>query len=405
MQFVLSLFMLRLLQPAEFGAFIFSLIASQLSWGIWSALFCAPLPVQLAAAQADERKTAEAALLSANLIGAITALPLFAMVAALLGLHLPAGVCFALYGALGLLRWFARTYAYVHGRQLRTAASDLVYSTGTLLTFALGALVFRWDAQTACYAGLLGGITLALIPFGFSYARRQAAAYNCKDLWRYGAIWRKHTRWALLGVLTTEATANAHAYIITLLQGPHAFAPIAASALLLRPVNVAQTALAEFEKPQMARLIAMRNWSGLLASKRIFLGALVVIWALTVVAAWALLHYNPYLLFSASYDLFFIEKAAYLWLAVAAIRLVQVPSSTVLGAAGEFRALAFASIWSSLPSVLLTAALVYALGTLWSILGVAAGAILFLVRTELTYRAWLTGVVHSAPCSGSRRPT
>ncbi len=39
--------MLRVLSPAEFGVFTFLLVAAQFSWGIWSALFCAPLPVLL----------------------------------------------------------------------------------------------------------------------------------------------------------------------------------------------------------------------------------------------------------------------------------------------------------------------------------------------------------------------
>ena len=59
----------------------------------------------------------------------------------------------------------------------------------------------------------------------------------------YGPIWRDLTQWALLGVVTTELSANAHAYLVTLFNGPKSFALIAAGSLFMRPVSLCLTAL------------------------------------------------------------------------------------------------------------------------------------------------------------------
>ena len=387
-QFVLSLVMLRLLAPGAFGTFTFLLVASQLSWGMWSALFCAPLPVFLARGEPAEQAAGEATLLASNLTGAALTLPLFALMAVALGLHPAAVACFAGYGALALLRWFGRAYAYVHERPLRTMSSDIVYSVSVLVGLAAGVLFLGWEPQTACYAALLIGAAAGLLPFGASYFRIQFARLDLVALRRYGLIWRRHARWALLGIVTTEATANAHVYLITLLNGPTAFAPIAASALLMRPVNVAQNALADFERPQMARLIGERRTADLARSVRVFRLALGTGWIATALVAAALFLTAPRLLFPKAYDLHFLAVATALWVVFAALRLIQTPDSTMLQAAGEFRPLAMASVWSSIATVGSMLLLILSAGILWSLVGLIAGAAMFLFWTHRYAHRW-----------------
>ena len=55
-------------------------------------------------------------------------------------------------------------------------------------------------------------------------------------------------------MLTTEATANAHVYIVTLIYGPLGFAPIAATALFIRPVGVAMNTLTDYERCGIGQL-------------------------------------------------------------------------------------------------------------------------------------------------------
>ena len=388
-QFILSLTMLRLMPPIEFGAFTFLLVASQLSCGVWSAMFCSALPVFLARDDPDARRRGETTLLAASLLGALLAIPVFGVLGSTLGLRPVAVACFAASGSLVLIRWFGRAYAYFVDEQLRTMCSDVAYSFVVLATLALSLLLFGLLPQTACYLALLAGAAAGLLPFGRSFFRRQFALPTWAILRTYASIWRGQARWALLGVVTTEATANAHVYIITLLQGPGAMAPIAASALLMRPVNVAQNALAEFERPQMARLIGERAWPALRSSGRHFALALGTIWVGSILASLALFLAKPRLLFPASYDLRFIAIAAAMWAVFAALRLGQTPPSVMLQAGGEFRPLAFASIWSSVGSVVGVLVLVATVGALWSIAGLIIGAAIFLYWTHRAAARWL----------------
>ncbi len=403
-QFALSLVMLRQLSPDAFGSFTFLLVASQLSWGIWSALLCAPLPVLLATGGVDDRAGSEDTLLTANLIGAALSCAIFAAIAYSLHMKPAAVLCYGAYGAVALVRWFGRAYCYAQGYPLRTAGSDVAYSL-TVIAALTGMLVLaRGDPEVACYAALLIGAVAGLLPFGFALLIRQLQAVSIRAARRYSAVWRGHARWALLGVVTTEATANAHVYIITLLQGPAAFAPIAASALLLRPVNVAQNALSDFERPQMAQLIAGLKHRDIGRSLMAFRLALAAIWLGTVSAAAILFAVSPRLLFPSTYDTHFLAAAAILWASVAALRLVQIPESTLLQAAGAFKPLALASLWSSIGSVIGVLVLVCMAGALWSIAGIVVGAAIYWYWTHRFATRWrhrAFGQERDDPCLGN----
>lgn len=388
-QFALSLVMLRLLSPGAFGSFTFLLVASQLSWGIWSALLCAPLPALLATCVDDERRTHEDALLATNLIGTMIACALFAAVAISLHLSPTSALCYAGYGGVALLRWFGRAFFYAQGHQVRIVASDVVYSVTVMATLSIFVALSHGDAQRGGYVALLVGAIAGMIPFGRHFLSRQFRAISFRSLRNYLPIWTGHARWALLGVITTEATANAHVYLITLLKGPAAFAPIAASALLLRPVNVAQNALSDFERPQLASLIARKRPQDIRRSVAVFRFALGSIWLGTIAAAVLVFALDPHVLFPPAYDTHFLVVAASLWAIVAALRLVQIPESTLLQAAGQFRPLAMASLWSSIGSVVMVVILVLAAGTLWSIAGIVIGAAIYWHWTRRFAVRWM----------------
>lgn len=374
-QFVLSLILLRVLGAAEFGSFSFLLITSQLSWGIWSALFCAPLPVLLAANGAARQQALLRCLFTTNLIAAAAAFFAFLLLAAALGLPMSTAGLFAAYAAVALLRWFARADAYARGAPLRTLVSDLTYAAAVLAGTAAAA--FGWAATLdTTFVTLLAGTALGLLPFGRSYLAAQFFHIAPRAMADYAEVWR-HSGWSLLGVVTTEATANCHVYIITIAYGPEGFAPLAASALLIRPINVAMNALSEFERAQMARQIGEGRLDAALGSVRLFRAVLLAIWTGTAATAVGVLWYAPHLVFPPQYNLALLAVGTAIWMAVAGMRLLRTPESTLLQAAGAFRPLAFASILSSGVSVAAVSVLLAAGGLLWSITGIMIGEAAF----------------------------
>lgn len=377
-QFLLSLQLLHVLTPEAFGSFSFLLLTSQFSFGIWSALFCAPLPIVLSGGEPGSRQRTARCLFSTSLALSIVAFFAFWTIGAGLGTEGHGALLFAAYAALFLLRWFARAYAYFVGGLMRPMMSDIAYSAILLVGMVLIHLLETRNTDLP-YAILLAGAVVGLLPFGRDYLARQFVHVSPRDLPAYSGIWRHHSGWSLTGVVTTEATANAHAYIVTLIVGPAAFAVVAASGLLIRPVTVAMNALTEFERPRMARQIAQSQFDLAGHGVRLFRYVLIAGWLVSSLGAVGLFIVAPRLLFPGSYALSDIILGSALWMAVALVRLLRTPDSVLLQAAGMFRPLAFASIWSAGVSVAAVAVMLLAGGPIWSIAGILIGEAVFAV--------------------------
>lgn len=389
-QFLLSLVLVRQLDPVAFGRFSFLLVAAQLSWGIWSAIFCAPLPQLIAPGGAERDPAALRGTLTANLLGVGAGLPLFAALALALGEEPFAAVLFALFGAVALLRWFGRAYAYAIGRPLRAAASDLTYA-GLLGAGVLGLVLLGAGGTRDAFLLLAAATVVGLVPFGRGYLTRQLRAFRPSSLAAYRPTWREHARWSMSGVLTAEATANAHSYMVTLLLGPNAFAPVAASALLVRPTAVAGNAFTEFERPRLAEAIRGGDERRLATIMRQFAQAMALAWGVTAIAIVAVMATAPGLIFPPHYAVPMLATGAALWMISAGARMLRTPAGTLLQAAGAFRPLAMASLWSSLVSLTAVAALLFAAPPLWTIAGVALGEIAGAVLILREARRWRRG--------------
>ncbi|CAN5160106.1 hypothetical protein BH10PSE13_BH10PSE13_13030 [soil metagenome] len=383
-QFLLSFLMLHLQDAQDFGRFSFLLITLQFCWGVWTALFCAPLAVVFHEAESrrDERL---AAMTVGNLLGAVAAGGLFMIIGIIVGMAAAPSAIFGAYAGLSLLRWYARAEAYVLGAPMRTMVSDMLYALVLLAGCALlpfaGGHLFALVCATLALAALAG-----LAPFGRRYWHDQFLRPRWASLPAYRDIWRMHARWSLLGVATTEATANAHVYLVTILLGPAAFAPIAASSLMIRPMMVAMNALTEYERPRMAAHIGAGAEGEAWASLRLFRAILLLGWLLSLVAVALLFAWDPALVFPSHYDPLMLAVASGLWMLVAAIRAGRIPGSALLQAAGAFRPLAFASIWSAAISVVAVLALIAAAGPVASIAGVLLGEAIFAFAVGRTLR-------------------
>lgn len=379
-QFALSLSLLRLLAPAEFGKFAFLLVFANFSTGIWSALFCAPLPILLHEGDAAAREGVLRTLFSTNLLVAFAAGVIFAGMGTALGVPPLATLLFATFGAVALLRWFARAYAYATNAPVRTMVSDFIYS-GILLAAVAAMLLAHLSSLDFAYGALVVSAATALLPFGLPYLLAQFGRFTPSAVPGYSMMWRRFSGWSLLGVLTTEATANSHAYFVTALLGPAAFAPIAASALAMRPMSVAINALTEFERAQMARHIAEGRLDETGSSITHFRWALAAAWVGTVALVVTVGILAPRAIIPARYDLRFVGIGMALWMVVAAVRMARTPESALLQGAGAFRPLAIASVISAGVSIVAVAVLLLLGGPLWSIVGIMGG--------ELMYAAWI----------------
>lgn len=387
-QFLLTFLLLRMLPPAGFGVFSFLLVTSILATGIWNALFCAPVLVLSSQGESPRGMAQLHGVMAANLIATAVACCAFIAVAMMLGLGVGAALLFAAFAGLGLVRWLGRTYAYSRGEPWRTISSDLIYALVLLLGVAF---LFFSQAATleAAFTALLVATIASLAPLGLPYLRMMASRLGWRSLSEYRGIWHEHARWALAGVLSTEATANCHAYLVITVYGPVAFAPIVATQMLVRPVAVASNALVEYERARMARAISAGDTAMLRPAITHFRTALLGLTVVNGLAALALLMVAPRLMFSDQYSIETLTICTVSWLAVMLVKALRTAESALLQAAGAYRPLAMASLYSAFFSILSVVILLALDLPIWTVAGVVTGELVFMYWLLRQADKWL----------------
>lgn len=154
----------------------------------------------------------------------------------------------------------------ITGGQIRAATSDLLYSFTLLIGWSgysvpepatslapRGADVQRHSQPVAVRPRTSGPAVRALSP---------------RDIPRYREVWRRRLELVAHRRGDNRGDGQRPCLYRDLFLGPTAFAPLSASALLIRPIGVVMNALTDFERPQMARSSTAVAWTALLHSLR-----------------------------------------------------------------------------------------------------------------------------------------
>ena len=372
-QFAASMLLWSHVSAAQFGLFAFALLLVQLSFGLSNALVGTPLAV--APTDAD-RALHERACLAAHGV--------FLLLAALAigGLLLAAGagwavLAFAVHAVAANLRWAARSFVIAEERVGAAAQSDAAYAAAAGVSFAV--LVSSGQVGIAAMASALALANIAALALhsrGFLVA--QLAALTRADIARYRrSVWPQQAGWSVIGVVATEASSNAHAYLVTALHGAAVYAPLAFGALFCRPLTIFLTALTQIDRPRLARHLRGGDRGAIGQVLRLNYVSAALVWIANLALALAVLHWFADRIAARGYDAGAIRVIVLLWFAIMALRAMRTPVSTFLQADGAFRYLAFSSIASSLVSVAGCIAFL-AVGTTYSLAGILCGEALLL---------------------------
>ena len=372
--FLASLVFLRNLPVREFGLFSFVMVVVSFGMSLNGSLITVPITRQLVTRTDDTRPIC---FQMNGLVCAGFAALLFA--ALLLG-HAPLqeACLLALFAAVFTFRWFARCFAFVDGRMAAAIQSDLAY--GLLLAGGLAGLA--WTHRLSFIHAsemLLAAALAALLPFGRDFFRTQWTAMAGHPS-RYWPIFRDLSRWSLVGVVLTELTVNAHAYLVAFISGPGAFALLALGMLLMRPASLMQSALPDLERPAMSRAIAAADTAALSRIRRHFTWGLAAIWLANVLVCVLLLAFFPLLVLKKGYSLHDVTLVAVLASLIMAVRVWRTPLAVLLQAAGRFKDLAGIGTVSAALSVIASLALLLLLGPIASLGGILLGELVILVR-------------------------
>ncbi|MBV9911019.1 MAG: hypothetical protein JOZ93_00505 [Sinobacteraceae bacterium] len=384
--FIAALIFLHTLPRAAFGEFSFLIIVSAFCLSFCGALFAPPIardagrPDGMAEAERHTLFKANAAFTAVAAV-AVSLLLFFGGADPLLA------SIFGLYGGTMSARWFARCWTYADGGAARVLASDLAYS-GTVTVGLFGLLFLHRVTVWSAAVALLIASSAGLAAFHRAFWRQQLQGIIVGRLKPFLLTWRELSSWAVLGVAMSEATVNAHAYLVTFISGPHAFALLAIGTLLMRPVSLVLAALPDMERPLMSRMIREGKTAGAFRIVKEFRTAAGAIWLGAVLLAGVLLLWFPSLIVKREYPLAEVAVVVSISAAIMALRAVRTPEAVLLQAAGEFRKLAGVGIWSGFISLGMTFMLLMMFGPLAALCGILTGDIVATERTFALWRIW-----------------
>ena len=380
--FLASLIFLRNLPAREFGLFSFVMVVVSFGMSLNVSLISVPITRNLVTGETGVRPIC----FQMNWLVCILFATLLFTALFLGGAPLLEAAMLGLFGGVFTYRWFSRCFAFVDKRMSAAIRSDFVYSIA--LVAGLGALAFTHHMDfTSGSVMLLAAALVALVPFGAGFFKNQIAALGGNPL-RYWPIFRDLTRWSLLGVALTEITVNAHAYLVTFISGPSAFALLALGMLLFRPASLMQSALPDMERPVMARAMAAKDMATVARVQRHFGYGLVAAWGINLLLCAALLAFFPLLVLEKGYALNEVILVAGLSAIIMALRAWRTPLAVLLQAAGQFKVLAGSGTTSGAVSVAATLILLLTVGPIASLVGIMLGELVILIYVRRMANAW-----------------
>ena len=289
--FVLNLLLVRILLAEDFGVFALTFVIAVMANSISNALFSTPLCVFAPSARTGkERQHTESLLttLMAFLLGAGLCLGLIMT----FSLNSNALELRTLVAALGftiayLARQYSRSVGYARFDVTAVLLGDMMYVvTGT----ALFSLLLWHDISLTVFdvftvltiANALGVLTeLARLPTPIPLLSLRHALRDYRPIWF-------QSRWALVGAVTTVLVSQAHSLIVSGLEGPAAFAPLAAGFILFGPVRVVFMTIQNVIKPEMALSIAQGQSKA--AARQMIMVSVISVAAIATLSVLSLIH-------------------------------------------------------------------------------------------------------------------
>lgn len=385
-----GLAIMQMCSQKEYGVFAFLLVTQALLTGLSNALLGSPALIELSAKEGPERDQRMQSYLRVNLLLSLIAGLIQASIAWGMDAPIHTSIAFGWSGLFTTLRWFGRAYGNNTHAHHRVVASDAVYAVvglcGIALLFAthsIGLLQTAWLNAGAAF--------LALFALPHAYRRLQWEALFTRiggnkersgsdhqsPTWSAWAPFRegfkRQGQHALLGVVTTEATANAHPYLVTLLLGSEAFAPLAAAMLLFRPLAVVNMSLTQVERPRLRKLIHQGRATEAQQSLKRFRLLNLTAWLGNSLLAGGILLFAAGYYWKEQSSMPIFHSSLCMLMLIRLLSTVRAPNSVLWQAHDQFRALSRFTFYSALITVPTTALLAYFLGAEASLIGIFAG--------------------------------
>jgi len=370
--FLIAYLLLSETPAPHYGSFAFILVLQAFGFALSNALIASPLLILMN----DERQSAYRDAVPQGFL--VVAFVISIAIATMQGCYLWfsltdfwISISFAVAGFLQQLRWYGR--CEWQNRNVRVLlVSDLLFSASLLM----GGIALWWfNVVSLLHIGLLLVLVsvIALVPFLASF---YASCRQHTDWIVVKQGFEQQGRPALFGVLTVEATANFHSYLVVFGSGSAAFAPIAAAMLFFRPLAVVLGSLLQSERPRLVQARMAGDLKRLLSVTAGIRHVAVASFMGNALILLLLFIYWPALLWPEPDSRQEFLLALVLWSLVAGCRALRSSATAWMQAADLFAPLArvtyLSAAWT-IPAVLVTWWLA---GPIASLSGVLSGEVL-----------------------------
>ena len=370
----LNLLLLHFVSARDYGIFALVMVIGGI--GLTYIRAFTALPASIAISQSHSETSANAYEITFGTAATLLSITFGLAMAGVLRAWIDEGEMIGgAFVGLWTLRAHIRTVFFARKRQLLVAASDLAFT----LSGALGATWVVWNGQhilqhTFVALVIANALGIAVM---LAFNRRRVRLSTGIHFWRrYKRLWRD-LKWSLLSVTITNIQGQGMALLVAAMAGPAAYAPIAAALVFFVPLRIVSTAFANMIHPEMARLMArrqfaavgrlLRRWPFLLAVFGLLYGAAVLI---------AL----PFIQPESLDDTRFFKISVLAWI-MSALPMLYVMPRIWLEIAQDFRAIAILSAIAAVAGLLLVLAILLTTTPSWALLGGAVSEAIVLVGT------------------------
>jgi hypothetical protein len=335
----------------SFGVFALTTVIGQFGISLINALSCAPLTVEL---NSDGGEKNFGSIIGGFTSGTFLLIFLCSLLTAYCVYLLKANAISTLFGSIYCvllwLRWYCRSISLSLHHFNEPKVSDLLYA---LVTFVglFGLHATNSISLNSVYCSQIVSLAISLFPHRTATVYLQIEGF-AGNLRKHARSIKQHGRWALLGVISTEGTSNAHVWIVGFLFGAQAFAPIAAITLFFRPSQVLINALTQYERSKMSKAIFANDFVRLHSLRSLFLAITVIAAALNGVGAIVILTTFPKIILNGEVSTSTLLTIAVSLSLIALTRSFRGAESLALQAGGHFRRLALFTTWTAPVAVL-----------------------------------------------------
>jgi O-antigen/teichoic acid export membrane protein len=367
--FFVSYMLINYATADDYGLYVNILSALMLLVGFQNALFCTPMTVLGAKKEVDVQSGFIYDLFIIQLACLLLLASVIAFVIYLIGIKSSLNDKWLMPSLIILffcwiIREFFRVRGYLYNKGSTVFVGDIIYSLGLFLLIGSSALHYSSLelSETLFYISLSALASIVLYHCTHPMAvdtNKENVSKTFLESWKGG-------KWSLIGVTATWSQNNSYAYLVSLLISLEATALLAATRLLMMPVNMILTGIYIVLKPKWARIV---DTTPLLIRKKSFevlagIILFIVIYTLIIAINWTFI--SEYILGGKFKDGVFVFI---MWASVFFLQAIRSRYSNLLQLCEEFKYLAVIGLPVSVVSVLVSMIFVYFFGVVGCLVG------------------------------------